>query len=116
MPDTERIATCWRLLRDKALDHHYGSREIFVNTVNAMVQKLPKKSLRKSLSKYHDDVCDLFGLPPDPFIDEDENKIPPSKRRSQETSLANNLNHEDSTELGSAAGKGTGDDVTEGVS
>ncbi len=108
MQDTDKIATWWRLLRDKALERHYNSLEQFVDTVNVMVQKLPSKSLRKTLSKYHDDVCDIFGLPPDPYIDEDENgSLSHNKIKVTQHHHLHDLTLEDNTRLSSAAGKET---------
>jgi hypothetical protein len=113
MQDTDKVATWWRLLRDKALEYHYSSRDLFVNTVNVMVKKLPTKTLRKTLSKYHDDVCDIFGLPPDPFIDEDEIALSShNKKKMTQHRPLNQIPFEDNTGISSAAGK---DEVTKRV-
>ena len=66
----------WRSLRSKLL-LKYGdiSANRILDTVHLMVQKFPKKSLRKTLGKYHNDVYDLFGMEPESLPDDDDEDV-----------------------------------------
>ncbi len=67
----------WRSLRSKLL-LKYGdiSASRIIDTVNLMIHKLPKKSLRKTLGKYHNDVYDIFGMEPEPLLDDGDEDVP----------------------------------------
>ena len=75
MSDVEEVnpRTQWRSLKSKLLLKYADVSMItLVDTVNLMVQKLPQKALRKSLNKYHDNVCDLFGMEPVSLLDDED--------------------------------------------
>lgn len=65
----------WRSLRRKLL-LKYGDITVsrLIDTVHLMVDKQPRKALRKSLNKYHGDVCDIFGMDASTLLDDDSDE------------------------------------------
>jgi hypothetical protein len=48
-----------------------------IDAVHLAVQRKPRKALRKSLNKYHGDVCDIFGMDASTIIDDSSDDEPP---------------------------------------